>query len=102
MVDSRLAGSFWASVKDCLVTFHHIDTGTAADKVTSFWMSLSKATLSPGEPDFADIVYHSEPWYIACNLAQSDLPLAGHWTAYQEILSKNGLVIPEPAADIHR
>src|SRR5215469_12052231 len=89
MVDSRLAASFWSAVKDCLVAFHGFAPGDAAEKVSEFWLRLSPA---PPKTDFVDMVYHSEPWYIACNLAESDLPLLENRQAYYEILSRNGLV----------
>jgi len=91
MVDSRLAAAFWSAVKDCLTTFHHHSPEDAAEKVTGFWRSLSRVPVPSGEGQFADIVYHSEPWYIACDLAQSELPLLENLEAYQEILARNGL-----------
>jgi hypothetical protein len=96
MVDSRLAASFWSAVKDCLITFHHFPPGDAAEKVDEFAMALSRAPLPATEGDFVDMVYHSEPWHIACNLAQSDLPLLENSQAYQEILSRNGLSTERP------
>jgi hypothetical protein len=98
MVDSRLAASFWSAVKDCLVTFHQFAPGDAAEKVSQFWLSLSSAPPPARETGFEDMVYHSEPWYIACNLAESDLPLLPNLQAYHEILSRNGLVSELPYA----
>jgi hypothetical protein len=96
MVDSRLAASFWSAVKDCLVTFHRFSPGEAAEKVSQFWLSLSSAPPPARETGFEDMVYHSEPWYIACNLAESDLPLVPNLHAYREILSRNGLISEAP------
>jgi len=96
MVDSRLAASFWSAVKDCLVTFHQFAPGDAAEKVSQFWLRLSSAPPPAAETGFEDMVYHSEPWYVACNLAESDLPLLENLQAYHAILSRNGLVSEVP------
>jgi hypothetical protein len=43
------------------------------------------------------MIYHAEPWQIACNLAEQDLPIADHEPAYREILKRSGLYGEEPA-----
>ncbi len=93
IVDPRealaLAPHFWAAVEDCLVSFHRVNRGEAAQKVTSLWRQLP--TAEGANAAFSDIVYHAEPWRIGCNLAGRDLPISEHQSAYQEILVRNGL-----------
>ena len=90
MVEARMAVRFWAAVQDCLVTFHHQPPAQAAQAVVDLWRRLHGAEE---QPHLADMIYHAEPWSIACNLAeQPDLSLATDQTAaYRKILEKNGL-----------
>jgi len=95
MTRPQLVLSFWATVEDCLVEFHKFSTERSAEEVKDLWRRLRKvAPATPGEesvPAFDDIIYHAEPWYIACNLAGQDLPLEPNRISYQSILEKNDL-----------
>jgi hypothetical protein len=94
MVTAAVASHFWAAVEDCLVTFHQVNRREAAEKVTSLWRRLP-TTKADSPSEFADMIYHAEPWQIACNLANQDLPIAEYQAAYQELLARNGLT-PSP------
>jgi hypothetical protein len=92
MVLAGNASSFWAAVEDCLVEFHELERDTAAEKVTGLWRRIPKAEGAGGEePSFDDMIYHAEPWYIACNLADKELPLARYRLAYKTLLHRNDL-----------
>jgi len=92
MVQAGIASNFWAAVEDCLVTFHHCERKAAAEKVTGLWRRLPKGPSAEcEEPSLEDMIYHSEPWYIACNLAQEELSLTHHQAAYESILKANQL-----------
>jgi hypothetical protein len=90
MVTGEVAPRFWAAVEDCLVTFHKLKRCEAAEKVTGLWRALP-STLGKSTP-LADMIYHAEPWQIACNLAEEDLPIARYQRKYQEVLKQNGLI----------
>jgi len=90
MVAAAVTPRFWAAVEDCLVTFHQLKRCEAAEKVTTLWRRLPTA-LDDSQPAMSDMIYHAEPWQIACNLADSDLPVAGHQAAYRALLVRNGL-----------
>jgi hypothetical protein len=98
MVGSKQAADFWAAVEDCLVQFHRISRGSAAEKVTDLWRRLGNLTLPPAKENggtgtqFDDMIYHAEPWYIACNLAEKEIPLdERNRGVYQQILRQNHL-----------
>jgi hypothetical protein len=94
MVQAGIASSFWAAVTDCLVTFHHYERKAANEEVTGFWCRLKLRkdhSAECKEPSLDDMIYHSEPWYIACNLAQEELSLTQHQEAYESILRANQL-----------
>ena len=92
MVSANTAGHFWAAVEDCLVQFHDMERGQAATKVTELWRRLP-AGPEPrcGEPPLDEMIYHAEPWYVACNLAGEEPALKAYQAAYTGILKRNGL-----------
>jgi hypothetical protein len=90
MLTAAVAPHFWTAVEDCLVTFHGLTQCEAAGRVTGFWRRLPN-TVDHSEPTFSDMIYHAEPWQIACNLAEKDLPIADHEPKYREILKRSGL-----------
>ena len=90
MVASRSVRHFWSAVEDCLVTFHRLEPSKAAVAVTSLLHRLP-TSLNDGDTAFADMIYHAEPWQIACNLAGNDIAIAAHQSAYQALLRRNEL-----------
>jgi len=92
MVQASAASHFWAAVEDCLVAFHRFERDTAAERVTAFWRQLPRGPNEKcDEPSFEDMIYHAEPWYIACNLAEKDLPLDRYQSEYRDVLRRNEL-----------
>jgi hypothetical protein len=93
MGGAQIATGFWDAVQACLVRFHQIPSNEAAQKVTELWVRLAQVAFRPNAemPPLDDMIYHEEPWYIACNLVNSDKPLAPHRIAYEQILQQNRL-----------
>lgn len=97
VVESKLAMEYWAAVQDCLVKFHSISRETAAEKIMDLWRRLTN--ISPpenpgadGQDFMEDIIYHEEPWYVACDLAENEIPLDDrNRQAYEKILQDNHL-----------
>jgi hypothetical protein len=97
MVAPQMAASFWSAVQECLVQFHHFSRSAAAEKVTDVWRRLGNLTPTPQESiesdglTFDDMIYHEEPWYIACYIAKNELPLESNRSAYLQVLKQNHL-----------
>jgi len=92
MVQASSASHFWSAVADCLVYFHHFERDKAAERVTSVWRQMPRGPEpNRNEASFDDMIYHAEPWYIACNLAGRDLPVSENELRYREILQSNQL-----------
>jgi hypothetical protein len=92
MVQASAAAHFWSAVEDCLVRFHQFEREKAAEKVTVMWRQLPRGPETKcNEPSFDDMIYHAEPWHIACNLAGEDLPLNPYQSEYREVLRQNQL-----------
>jgi len=62
--------AFWQAVKDCLVEFHRQSLNKATSEVTRLRRELEEA---PNDID-RDAVYHSEPFYVACDLSGISKP----------------------------
>ena len=92
MVQASTASHFWSAVEDCLVHFHRFERDKAAERVTAVWRELPTGPeANCREASFADMIYHAEPWYIACNLAGEDLPVSPHQSEYSDVLRQNQL-----------
>ena len=89
-MEANLAAEFWVAVEDCLVRFHRFEPGAAKQETHALWERLRQAAQPAG---YRDMVYHEEPWYIACDLAgREDHALRrADWRAYEDILKMHGL-----------
>lgn len=85
MISPMSKQSFWTTVEDCLVSFHHIERLKAREMVDGLQARIS--TLP--EDLNKDIIYHDEPFYVANGLVGKAVPLAGHKRAYDAIMRKN-------------
>jgi len=93
-MDANLAAEFWSAVEDCLMRFHNCEASTAREKTHTLWERLR---YTPQPDAFRDMIYHEEPWYIACNLAgREDVKLRPEESAlYRTILTRHRLAPKE-------
>lgn len=85
MISSASKMSFWMTVEDCLVSFHHVERIKAREIVDG-----SRDRLSSLADDLnKDIIYHEEPFYIANLIAGKEVSLAEHYRAYDALMRKN-------------
>jgi hypothetical protein len=77
---------FWRAVHDCLVQFHHLASAQAQRRVREFRLRLQSA---PEDID-GDLIFHEEPFALACRLAGREQPFPSGKEAplYQEILQQ--------------
>ena len=71
---------FWEIVQDCLLEFHHFDKLTTQIKVSQFRKSLESLSASQLE-----LLYHSEPFEVACDIAHQSLDMNTHLDRYLSI-----------------
>jgi hypothetical protein len=84
---------------DCLVEFHRVSPDTAQQMVSDLKERLaSLAVPAPsgddggrGQLSYDDMIYHAEPWDIACNLANNPIRVERNSAAYDRILQQNQL-----------
>jgi hypothetical protein len=88
----RLRDAFWKSVEACLVQFHSKSTSDAAVETGEL---RHKIDNPPPDID-GELIYHQEPFYVACDLAhlndigEQERLLASHANRYAAILSRYG------------
>jgi hypothetical protein len=59
---------FWEVTRDCLIRFHGLGPADASARVAKLRADLDAVEL-PGDP----MIYHDEPFNVACNLARREL-----------------------------
>ena len=83
---------FWDLVLECLVEFHGLNHAEAYENS----VRLRRRLRELGRPDDmlypSDMVYHEEPFYIACSLMDHQLKLEDteYRKRYQVILRRHG------------
>ena len=102
-MNAVLANRFWLAVRDCLVEFHNFQSEKAAETVIGLRSRVSEVNIPVSSKDnkghgndqevgLQDMIYHAEPWSIACNITGEELTLDDcKWPQYQQILSRNQL-----------
>lgn len=84
-IPSRAKVAFWDVVMDCLVEFHQLALPVAQGRVSPL-----RAQIDQPPPGIdGDLIYHDEPFDVACRLAGKDLDLAQYRTRYDQILRRH-------------
>lgn len=73
---------FWDIVVECLMKFHNLTPSEAHQKAIELRSRLRKSDRPEAMVYPSGMVYHEEPFYIACNLAGRQLKLLN--SEYQE------------------
>ena len=84
MIRTKTKDCFWNVVEECLKIFHGIGKEDAREKVSA----LREKIESPAAGMSSDIFYHSEPFDVACDLAEKRLDLSDLRERYNAILDK--------------
>jgi hypothetical protein len=116
MMGEAMMLTFWDVVVECLVEFHHHNYAEAHQIVVELRARLRESdrlvatqgySVAPGlviDPSGrisrlnrssetvrpSVIVYHEEPFYLACDLMNHQLNLEGHREKYDTILQRHG------------
>ena len=90
MVSVETLSTFWDIVAECLVEFHGLDETVAHKKTKELRQRLRKSDR-PAEMIFpSEIIYHDEPFHIACELMGKELDLIQYHEEYKAILAQYG------------
>ena len=85
MFDIQATDEFWTVVEECLQEFHHLSPVEAVEK----GRELRRKIRTPPPGILGEIIYHDEPFDVACELAGRPLDLAQYRTQYDAILSRH-------------
>jgi hypothetical protein len=81
----RASRAFWEIVRDSLVELHGHSGDEASTKIDGVRQRIASRSNDPGD----DIIYHSEPFDVACRLANRDLPWEPVRDVYAEIVRRH-------------
>jgi hypothetical protein len=76
---------FWRVVRTCLREFHHADRAALAR------FSRLRQKIGEGTKEELEIFFHSEPFFVACNIARRDLNVKDYFQRYLKIRDSNGV-----------
>lgn len=85
MIDAQAQDAFWGSVEDCLMDFHNLSRLDAQKRVND----LRSRIAQPLSGLAGEILYHDEPFDVACDLAGKRLSLPQHRGQYEGILQRH-------------
>ncbi len=84
MIDPDARDRFWQIVEECLVTIHGLRPDAARGKT----VALRERLESPPSGMSSEILYHAEPFDIACDIAKQARELSNYREKYNEILGR--------------
>jgi hypothetical protein len=80
MIPEDAKDHFWSVVKECLVEFHRRPRAWSRTRTNRV---RTRVEAMPHEE--MELFYHSEPFDVACRLAQHPLDMAKHLSRYLQI-----------------
>ncbi len=85
MVAKASKDAFWAALIECLIEFHHIARNDAMAQVKTLRVAL---TGPSGRRD--TMIYHEEPFTVACRIAREPLEIEQVRPRYEKLLVRTG------------
>ncbi len=83
-IDARARDAFWGAVVDCLEQFH----GKSKPDAEALASDLRRRIEHPPPGIDNDLIYHAEPFDVACKLAGVELDADSHRRTYERILRR--------------
>ena len=81
--ENRAAGPYWEAVERCLIEFHKLEPRSARKRLARFRTAIAHEKLIHPE-----IVFHNEPFYLACDLTGTQLEMSDNQDRYTKILQE--------------
>jgi hypothetical protein len=80
----KLRQQYWLQVRECLIRFHHFTQKEAEGEVLRL---LKKLPLDSNDPS-VELVYHVEPFRLACKVTGKRLSVKDFTAEYQGVLDE--------------
>ncbi|HLL85147.1 MAG TPA: hypothetical protein VK420_20930 [Longimicrobium sp.] len=103
MIPRDEAEAYWEVTRDCLIQFHGLAPEEARVRVAGLRERLART----GMPIAEEMIYHDEPFYVACDLAGTELDPFMFDEEYQRLLERpfptvgNVAAVREPGHAYH-
>ncbi len=85
MLTEKSKQAFWRAIRDCLVEFHGLPAAKADERVSAIEKDYVRRGKHP-----TDIVYHEEPFTLACELVGNPLDYFAVKERYEKVLCHSG------------
>jgi len=97
MIEPAYKDGYWSIVEDCLVAIHGLNRSDARKKGASLRKKMERT--NKGVTD--DLFYHNEPFYVACDIADHELPVEDDVIRckYDGILAAHGWLPAKPSME---
>lgn len=85
MIDLQAREAFWRVVEDCLVEIHKLARVDAQARVGNLRGKVDQPPVGLS----SEVIYHDEPFDVACDLANKQQSLPQHRNQYEGILQRH-------------
>lgn len=86
MIHVQAQDAFWGVVEDCLVEFHRVARAVAHQRT----LDLRQRIEQPPAGMSSEMVYHAEPFDVACDIACMKIDVSQFRPQYDQILKQRG------------
>jgi hypothetical protein len=86
MIRQKHKDAFWCAVEDCLLAFHHATPAEAHRRSAELRQRIE--SMNP-KPKY-EMIYHDEPFDVACQLVGVQLDIEPYRGQYYRILDCRG------------
>jgi hypothetical protein len=81
VIPKKSKNFFWSVVEECLKVFHGLPEGEAHARAATLREKLAHSSRGRSE----DLIYHQEPFYVACDLMRRPLEVTPYQVEYDRI-----------------
>lgn len=87
MISKNAKDAFWGTVTECLVAFHGLSDDDARERCRELRQKLEDLPWLLSK--YADMVYDTNPFYCACDIAGEQKDIDRYSAEYDEVLKKH-------------
>ena len=85
MIDIKAKDTFWEVVEECLIAIHDLDQPEAHRRSLDLRNRIESAPAGMS----SDILYHADPFDVACDIAGNQLDVSQYRPQYEPILHRH-------------
>jgi hypothetical protein len=94
MTAAEAKEQFWYVVAECLRVFHHMNGQSVITAISKFRSKTERLSREAKE-----LFYHSEPFDVACEIAERQLDVQDHLSRYLEIRDTEAANLLRPSEE---